>query len=170
MSWFDLGASCRHDEGPGAEPSPGSAGARPRGPERRTGHALGPPSAAPPAVRLTMGAFPEAARLKNDSGLPWAAVVTPWTRCLWRNDVNCDVMSDIEVMRHSRRTREVSADDIARCRECGGFINSTCIVQRLRWQCSLCAEWNPLEGALRKRRWPRRRRERHAPGASSIVG
>ena len=94
-----------------------------------------------------MGAFPEAARLRTTPGLPWAAVVTPWTRCLWRNDVNCDVMSDIEVMRHSRRTREVSADDIARCRECGGFINSTCIVQRLRWQCSLCAEWNPLEGA-----------------------
>ena len=95
-------------------------------------------------VQLTLRAFPASRRLKEEAGLPWAAVVAPWTRALWRNDAHA--VSDADVARHALRARDIDAAEIARCPACGGLINATCIVQRRHWQCSLCAEWIPLEG------------------------
>jgi hypothetical protein len=144
-SWCDLASSCT--PAAAAAPSsyfPGDGGESvappPRG--RRADRLLGAPAGGAPLVRLTLRAFPASWRLKEALALPWAAVLTPWTRALWRNDA----ASGVDAARHAMRAREVRAADIARCPACGGLINATCVVQRRAWQCSLCGEWNPLEG------------------------
>ena len=106
---------------------------------------LGAAAKGPPMVRFTMNAFPESARLKNESGLPWGAVISPWSACMWQHDANDGLLGDSGMSRHIFRTREIDAHDIARCRSCGGFINSSCMLQRRNWHCSLCGEWNELE-------------------------
>ena len=97
-------------------------------------------------LRFSLESFPESARVKNETGLPWGAVATPWTSALWRSNPHSDPPCGSSVARHLSHTQRLHADDVPTCQVCGGWLNATCMMQRDNWHCSLCGQWNALDG------------------------
>ena len=107
---------------------------------------LGTRSSPPMPVHFTLDSFPTSASVKNATGLPWAAVVTPFTSAIWRSEKHMDHPSKSTVHRHVASTRSLSADSVPRCEVCGGWLNATCMMQRDNWHCTMCNYWNQIDG------------------------
>ena len=108
--------------------------------------ALGTRAPAPMPVRFTLESFPQSAHAKNEAGLPWGAVVTPWTPAVWRSERRTENPNSSSIQRHLLATRNLSAETVPRCAVCGSWLNSTCMMQRDNWHCIMCNHWNQVNG------------------------
>ena len=187
--WYDLASRTAGHPSPVWSPARASSDADAR---------LGAPRRGPRPVALTATAFPHTARLKNETGLPWGAVLTPWAADLWGNDQGLQVSAtdgiggtefhditasssaitastDSTAARHLALTRSVNARRLQPCASCGALISSSCVRQRQNWQCALCENWNeiPTRMFVRARRsggGSGGRPELHRPWGEYLVG
>jgi len=84
-------------------------------------------------VRLTTSKAPRDADVKERTGLPFGAVVRPF-KPLAEYDLD---PSSID--------RLAPADAIARCKECFGYVNGYCGLERDGWICILCGAFVPWD-------------------------
>ncbi|KXZ54187.1 hypothetical protein GPECTOR_5g282 [Gonium pectorale] len=89
-------------------------------------------------VEFTLRRFPINARLKEESGLPFSAVLQPYHR-----------LSDKEAA--AGNATDVRSEDIVRCNSCYAYINCYCSFDSAGWVCSLCNRHNGLRPQQLKR-------------------
>jgi hypothetical protein len=107
-------------------------------------------------IRFTSRKVPENPSVKERAGLPFGVLVQPH---LPRSRDGTDASSRDAIERAVPEV--VSAEDVARCTECFGYINGYCGFERDGWICILCGTFSywPGDGGAssRYRRNPNRR-------------
>ena len=84
-------------------------------------------------IRFTTRKVPENPSVKERAGLPFGVLVQPH---LPRSRDGTDASSRDAIERAVPEV--VSAEDVARCTECFGYINRYCGFERDGWICILC--------------------------------
>ena len=93
--------------------------------------------------------FPKTPKYKNESGLPWGVMVSPFV------DLN-----DIESTTNSSSYRQYKSNaDYCKyrplqCPNCNGFLNTYCKVQSHQWHCSICFTWTSIDNGQALYRHP----------------
>lgn len=88
-------------------------------------------------VRWTTKSLPRDARLKTALGVPMAIVVHPLDP-----RASCESLSDV-----------ASADRIARCSGCFGYVSAHCVVDHRGFACATCGTYTPWREASRGKRY-----------------
>jgi hypothetical protein len=100
----------------------------------------------PKPIQFSLESFPSTASVKNETGIPWGAVITPYTSGIWRSGKSGESPTGSSIRRHLSHTRAVYSNEVPKCQVCGGWLNSTCMMQRDNWHCSMCGQWNAIDG------------------------
>lgn len=80
------------------------------------------------SIVFSSSQFPASNQTKDESGLPWGALITPLA----------------PLSQEDKRT-ERKASTVARCSQCFGYVNSYCKFQaKYTWRCSLCYATNTV--------------------------
>eukprot|EP00808_Paulinella_micropora_P015554 g11276.t1 len=83
------------------------------------------------SLRFVSDKFPQNAKLKDQVGLPWSCVVQPLA------PLPAEAKTDLP------------ASEIARCESCWAYINGYAQLQRRKWFCPLCMNYNALPARYR---------------------